>query len=191
MRYKGIIKIVLITYLIFDVGFSFFQHYNSSLDGDLPNIVLPSESYRQVLKSPFGLEALLNQKTYAGPNRYFSHAVEYYAFQYFPHVLQKLVSPVVSVFLTAAIIKIIVQILLYLVLTLYITLFTNRTWLNILTVAAIISPFFQIRGFVRTMGIIDPSITYTTFYALPLLLILLSFYPLIKLCLSNHLILYL
>ena len=51
MTYKGVIKLVLISYLIFDIGFSFLQHYNSSLDGDLPNIVLPSESYKQVLKS--------------------------------------------------------------------------------------------------------------------------------------------
>nr|MBK9651342.1 hypothetical protein [Bacteroidota bacterium] len=70
---KLIYKIALPLIVAYFICLSFIRYYNLPLDGDLPAIVLPVESYELVLKDPFGLTVLLNDSVYAATNRFFTH----------------------------------------------------------------------------------------------------------------------
>ena len=55
----------------------FIQQGRISLDGDMCSIIIPSESYKPVMKDPFAVNVLLNNKIYASPNRSFAHWTMY------------------------------------------------------------------------------------------------------------------
>ena len=92
--------------------------------------------------------------------------------------LQNFISPIDSVYFACALAKIIVHILLvYLLLTVAITgnfsLFNQQS----LFVGLLCTVFFQANGYRDFMGIIDPSTTFTFFYALPSIYLLLLLLP--------------
>jgi hypothetical protein len=174
-----VIKYLLIIFLIADIGYSFYQHYHKPLDGDMSHIVLPtlSEGYYRVLQDPFGIEVITNDSVYPNPNRFFAH---YTASRYFlntPIILQKITNPIDSVYLSSAIAKTIIQILIIYLLAVFITDTRNIFKSDFLIAAALIAPLFQTADYNRYMGIIDQSVIYTFFYALPLSLLLLFFLP--------------
>lgn len=176
MSYSRIIKIILLFYLLFSIGFSFRRYYYFTLEGDLPAVVLPDKSYEAVMKDPFGLNVLLHDSVYPAPNRYFAHLSLFLYFKNVPLWLQHFFSPVDSVYISCAIAKTAIHFSLVFLLALYIT-GRMRFDLDFLLAAALVNPLFQTFGFNDTMGIIDHSITYTFFYALSHVWMLLFFLP--------------
>jgi hypothetical protein len=176
---KRIIYITLLTLLIADLSYSFYQHYHMPLYGDIADIVMPEpeKGYYMVLHDPLGLEVLLNNKIYPNPNRFFAHRSVVAYFLNMPLVLQKLTGPIESVYLSCAIAKIITQILIIYLLAVYISNTSRIFKPDLVIAAALITPLFQTAGFARSMGIIDQSVIYTFFYALPLGLLMLAFLP--------------
>ena len=90
--------------------------------------------------------------------------------------MQKFTSPINSIYFSSALAKILIQILLIYILASFITgkkLFSKK----FLIAAIIVLPLFQAYGFWSRMGIIDKSIAYTFFYALPIILLALFFMP--------------
>ncbi|MBL7930596.1 MAG: hypothetical protein JNL60_01760 [Bacteroidia bacterium] len=171
---------LLLILFVIDVGYSFIQHYQMPLDGDLGPIVLPSEAYKKVLNDPFGLQVLLENKIYPAPNRYFAHQLVSGYFKTVPFLLQTCVSPVKSVYLSCAIAKIIIQVLLILVLSSYICC-VNLKKERIILCCVLLSPLFQAsHGNYNSMGVIDESVVYTFFYALPIGLLLIFLFPFYK-----------
>ncbi|MEZ4686867.1 MAG: hypothetical protein R3B47_12620 [Bacteroidia bacterium] len=160
-----------------DLAYSFFQHSQQAMQGDLMAVVLPQEHYAKVLEEPFGLAALLNGERYAGSNRYMIHEALYLYYNHVPQLLHAFFDPVESLYIATAFFKTMLQLGLCLLLAAYafgaFALRDGRFWAIALCMAA----FFQTLGFRSQMGIIDPSIVYTFFYALPLGLLLLFFYP--------------
>jgi len=77
-----ILYFILLIFLLFDLGYSFYQHYHMPLDGDMSEIIIPisSTGYYKALHDPFGLDALLKNDIYANPNRFFAHwtSAEYF-----------------------------------------------------------------------------------------------------------------
>lgn len=51
------------------------QHYNTGLDGDMTGGIVPEQNVSKILKDPLGLNVLINDSSYANPNRYFAHYV--------------------------------------------------------------------------------------------------------------------
>ena len=64
---------IFILYFLIYFGFSFYQYYETMLDGDLLAVVLPTEPYKKVLADPLGTSVILNHEIYNVPNRFFAH----------------------------------------------------------------------------------------------------------------------
>jgi len=173
---------LLIIYVLFEMGISFEQHKNQPLEGDLANIVVPSNAYKVVLQNPLGLEVLLNDSVYANPNRFFAHYSTYLFFQHIPILFQKYagIEPIDSIYISTAFAKTLIQVFILYFLSAYISLTLNPFRKKFILSAAIIAPLFQTYGYNVVMGIIDPSISYTFFYAFSFGFLLWFFYPIFK-----------
>src|SRR5690606_18573705 len=86
-------------------------------------------------------------------------------------------NPIDSAYLSCAFAKTLIQVALIFLIALIVS--GNIFKRNFLFAAILITPLFQINGYRSYMGIIDPATTYTFFYALPTVLILLYFAPLL------------
>jgi hypothetical protein len=174
---KRLLYWVLIIALLADIGFSFLQHLNQSLDGDMAWNLIPAADVKPILDNPLGIKTILYNQTYVNPNRFFCH----WSFREYllnaPLLLQKFSNPIDSVYLACAISKSIIQTLLIMLLSMIITGSRNIRNFDFLVVAVLITPLFQTNGYRSYMGIIDPSTTYTFFYALPSLILIFYFSP--------------
>lgn len=179
MKHK-ILFYFLLVFLLSDITLSFFQLYNLSLDGDIAKVVLPSTKYQTVMSDPLGIQVLKNDSIYPSPNRFFAHWTMSVYFKTIPFLLQHFMSPINSVYTACALAKLLIQLLIIWLLTAFITGITSLLKRKLIMVAAIICPLFQAIGFYNKMGIIDKSITYTFFYALPIGLLLLYFLPIYR-----------
>ncbi|SFQ57920.1 hypothetical protein [Hymenobacter arizonensis] len=178
---------LLLLFLLLDLSYSFWHYMQFALDGDLAPIVWPSESYARLLHDPFGLGVLLDSDVYAAPNRFFAHYTIYVYFRYVPLLLQKLMlNPVDSVYVACGLLKLAVHMLVVYVLAVAVSNSVSVLSKRFLVAAALITPFFQTSGFNNAMGIIDWSITYTAFYALPMSLLLLFFLPFLRAALHGE-----
>lgn len=176
-RLKKYLPVIFAALLLLDAAYSFHQHTQVELDGDMASVSLPAPSYRKVLEDPFGLSVIFNQENYAAPNRFFAHFFMSAYFKTAPALFQSVSTPIDSVYLAAAAAKTAIQIVLIYLLALYISRhgqLTNKKWL---LAAVLITPLFQTAGYNGLMGIIDKSVDYTFFYALSMIPLLLFFYP--------------
>lgn len=168
----------LLLLLGLDLGYTFLQQRAMPLDGDMAAIIVPSEHYEAVLESPFGWKAIQQDTAYAAPNRFFIHWAMCHYFRLAPQGLQQVASPISSVYLSAAILKTAFHFMLIGLLALYIggkAQFFARNWL---IPALLVTPLFQSGGYyANLMGIVDRSPTYAFFYAFPMVLLLLYYYP--------------
>lgn len=177
MKLKKAFLIFLVLFLLGDIIYSFLQHYYATLDGDLPNIVLPAERYQPLMNDPIGLSVVFENKKYASPNRFFAHWTMSSYFRIFPNFLQNFVSPIDSIYLACAIVKTLTQILLITLLAFFISGKTKLTHWKFIVGVSLVVPLFQSSGYYQYMGVIDHATTYTLFYALPLGLLMLFFFP--------------
>jgi hypothetical protein len=177
--WRKLIYILLAFFLLADLSYSFLQHLNQTLDGDMPGGIVPAWDVKPVLSSPLGFRAVLKDTTYPNPNRFFSHWSFKKYFNHAPQLLQKFFHPVESVYLSAAIFKTALQILLLFILAAAVSGNLNIFRLRWMVSAAILAPLLQTNGYRHSMGIIDNSITYTFFYALPSALLILFLLPLV------------
>jgi len=162
-----------------DIGFSFLQHYNMSLDGDMPICIVPADNIQPILDDPFGLSVLFDHQVYPNPNRYVFHWVYKAYFDYAPIFLQQFVSPIDSVYQACAIAKILMHIGLIAFLALFISGVKKIQSFDFIFAACLVTPLFQTNGYRNSMGIVDAATTYAFSYALPLLCLLLYFAPLL------------
>ncbi|QKG53395.1 hypothetical protein [Hymenobacter sp. BRD67] len=168
-------------FVLADLACTFVQYNRMVLDGDLTAIVLPAPHYAAVLHDPFGWAVLAKNEVYAAPNRFFAHATMAAYFRLVPGWLHAFLTPIASLYASAAIFSVLVQALLLYVLAVYATgtgqLSSWRLWL----VMALLAPFFQAQGYAGEMAIIPQAISYTFFYPWPLLLLLVWLLPFYRL----------
>lgn len=182
---NSLLLIFLGIFLIGDFTFSFIQYYNNPLQGDLAGHVIPDELIQPVFDDPFGFQLLKTGEPHSNPNRFFVHWAVANYFQHFPLWLQNFTNPINSVYLASAIAKLVIQVLFIYIVAFFISGSKNPAKKNFLLAAVIIVPLFQAYGYWSRMGIIDKSIVYTFFYALPLVLLMLFFLPVFN-RLKNH-----
>jgi len=168
-----------IAYLLFDIGFSFAQYAAEPLDGDMVAISMPMEHYRKVLEDPFGFNLLKDPTPYAATNRYFSHQAMHL---WFNDVYQFLApcfgSRIDALYFTSALFSVSIHVLMLVLLSLYVVSAVRGTWKTFLVSCVVITTLFQFRhGFYDQIGVIDHAITYTFFYAFPMSLLFLFFWP--------------
>lgn len=172
-----VLLIFAVIFLMGDFAFSFIQYYNTPLFGDLAGHVIPDKVIQPVFDDPFGFHLLLTGETHSNPNRFFVHWALAEYFQNVPQLLQNFTNPINSVYLASAVAKLAVQILFVYILAFFISGNANPAKKNFLIAAVIIAPLFQAYGFWSRMGIVDKSIVYTFFYALPLVILMLFLLP--------------
>ncbi len=164
--------------LLCDIVYTYIQNSNTMmLDGDMAGIILPIDSYKKVLTDPFGMNVFLHDEVYAAPNRFFIHYLMQKYFQFTPFFFQKFVDPIDSVFLSIVIARTFIHVLIIYLISALISGSKNILNINLIVTALIISPLFQVNGYHYSMAITINSITYTFFYSLPIIFILLYFIP--------------
>lgn len=163
--------------LLLDLTYSFIQHYNEPLDGDMAESILPLDYIQPLYTDPFGVKMMAKQEPHAAPNRFFSHYLFYKTYHSLPFALQKITDPIHSLYYSNAICKIIMQILLILLTCSMICGGFHFKSIKFMLSAVIFSAFLQTCGFTRSIGLIDPAITYSFFYALPLIFLLFYLQP--------------
>lgn len=175
---KWLVAVALLL-VIGDLGYSFYQHYHYPMDGDMEESVLPRDCMKPLYEDPFGVKMLATHEPHAAPNRFFSHYLLYKTYRTVPFALQHFVEPLQSVYLTNAICKTLMQVALLLLLCALVCggfrFKEPRFYLAMLLFA----PLFQTCGAVRSFGLIDPSLTYAFFYALPLIFLVCCLLPFI------------
>ena len=176
---RGILlKILFLVLLLADISYTFLSnHKNMFLDGDMAGIVGPSWVFDKVMSDPFALDVLLHKERCNAPNRYFIHLFMQQYYMFTPGFLQHFVSPIESVFLAASLLNTLFHVSLVFLLAVFVSGSFSPWNLRFLTAAIIISPFLQVNGYVEHIGIYCNSVTYTIFYALPMILVLIYFLP--------------
>ena len=173
---KKIINIVLGVLILSKLALSFIQQARISLDGDLASIVVPSESYKKVMKDPLGLNVLLHNEKYAAPNRSFAHWTMYGYFRSVPFFMQNFTNKIDSIYASVAFAKMLIEAFIIYMLA-SIAGNTRKFYTrSFLFPAIFIAILFQTSEFNQYIGIIDRSITYAFFYALPLSVLLYFFH---------------
>ncbi len=169
-------KYIFFFLLLLDTLYSFQQHYHAPLEGDLARVVVPAEGFEVLMHDPLGMEAFVKQRVYAAPNRFFAHGMMYVYFRTVPFWLQSVTTPIDSIYLACALAKTFVQLFILFLLAMYVCCKELKKE-NILLVMLLLTPLFQTTGYNGLMGIIEGSVTYTFFYAVPSALLLLFFFP--------------
>ncbi len=171
--------VFLLFLLMADLGASYVQYLDQSLDGDMARSLVPELQVQRVLDSPLGIRTIRENLPNGGPNRFFSHWIYREYLLYAPHVLQRFFSPIDSVYHACALGKLAIHSLLLLLLAMAISGTTNLLKWDLLLAAILVAPFFQTEGYHDFMGIVDRSTTYAFFYALPSALLLFYLLPVI------------
>ncbi len=167
--------------LLADLTYSFYQYQNLPLDGDLPGLVLPQPAYESVLSDPFGWQVIQSGKEYAAPNRFFSHYAVRTYFRVLPDCLQHWLSPLDSLYLSAALARMLTHCLLLFGMARVLAIVMRLRARDFIYPLILLAPFFQIRGYNRIMGLVDQAVSYNFFYAIPFGLLLLYGLPIIRL----------
>ena len=171
MKKQRLIKLGLLVLILGDLCLSWFQYVHRPIDGDLYAIVLPAPWYEEVLEDPLCLKALLAGEEYGGAGRYSAHAFTSGYFHIMPDIFQTFVSPIDSIYYSAAFIKLAAHLSLLLLLAAYVCGHFKVLRKEFLWIMVAATPFLQTYGMQNRFGLIDLSITYTLFYIFPLLLI--------------------
>jgi hypothetical protein len=179
---RRLLFLIISLILTADTAYSFWQHYHTPLYGDMSQIILTTRErgYNKLMQDPFGFRSFASNEKYISPNRFFAHWTTMTYFKNSPGFLQRFTTPVNSVYLSAALAKILVQLLLIYVLAVCISNSKRVLKYEFLLAAVLITPLFQTAGYTRYIGIIDPSVLYSFFYALPIGLLLIFFLPFFK-----------
>jgi hypothetical protein len=186
LSWNNALRALFVLLLLTDLSISFVQHYHMPLDGDMAVSILPSPEHQPVFDDPLGLDAFLNHKKYAHPNRFVLMASRSYYFKTMPLFLQNFMSPITSVYAACALIKTLFQLLIILLLARYVQLALKLSFLGFLGTAVLLSPLFQTLGYYGSMGVIDWSITYAFSYASSAVLLLAYFLPFYKAWVQNN-----
>lgn len=171
------INFILIVLLLADLTYSFFQYQSITLDGDMASGIMPAEDVKPVLKDPLGISVITEHTVYPNPNRFFAHWAFYTYFNHVPQWIQHFVAPIDSVYLASAIAKLLMHLVILVTLAFCINGKPKIISSTFLIAGALVTPLLQTNGYGGYMGIIDASITYAFFYALPTAVLLLYYLP--------------
>ncbi len=164
---RKILYILLLIILIGDLSYSFLQYYSTPLDGDIAGGVVPANDVQKIFDDPLGFNSILTGKKHPNPNRFFAHLFFIDYFQKTPIFLQNFVSPIESIYISAACIKLLVQLIIIFVLSFLISKSKSIFNFDFLVASLLIIPFFQAFGY-TSFRIIDIATTYVFFYSLPI-----------------------
>lgn len=151
-----------------------------AFDGDMAQHVVPADDVKQVLADPLAFHALTTQEKQHNPNRFFSHWAMFQYFNKMPKLLRHFTTPIEAIYLSAAIFKTMAYAALLFLLAFAVS-GSRRIWdKNFLLAAALLAPLFQANGYANFMAVVDRAPTYTFFYSIPCIFMLVYLLPLIS-----------
>lgn len=175
------IWVLFLLFLAIDFVQSNYHYSNLPIDGDLPRIAAPFRWYEDIMADPLGVDAISENKKYAGAGRYISHASTVFWF----HKVFKLVAKfsrdhVQAIFMTSTLLVALIHICFIWLAIQYTR--TRKKWnlKSAVVIALLASVLIQYNNFYDCIGIIDRSIAYVFFYALPIMVVLIYFLPFFK-----------
>ena len=177
--WRNILYLLCVSIVLTDICYSFVQHYNEPLDGDMGESVLPLDYIEPLYHDPAGVGMLASGEPHAAPNRFFSHYLMYGTYRWLPFFIQNFTDPIHSLYYSNAVCKTVMQILLVLLLSVVVCGGFRWRKLKFALSCLFFSALMQTRGFTRCIGLIDPSITYSFFFALPLIFLIFYLLPFI------------
>lgn len=177
---KTLTRFLLIAALLVDLSYSFYQHLHKPLDGDIVSGALPLNDVSKILEDPLAFKVLINGEHYANPNRYFSHQLHYQWMNKAPLFLQQSISPIDSLYYSAAIFKTGIQLCLLLLIGCITVTKIRKDLTSFLIAMLVAASLIQVNGYYNYMAIIDNAITYNFFYAFPALLLLVLSLPVVR-----------
>jgi len=170
-------KATILLLLLCDLAYTFYLQYHCPIDGDLAEVVLPSQQYSKVLTDPFGFSILFHHARYNAPNRFFLHWTAYKYFNTAPFIFRHFASPIDSLYLASALSKVLIKMLMIYVLSAFISGSYKIFNKDFLLAALLTTPLLQTCGYVWDIGIIDPTVTGAFAYTLSIGLFALFFMP--------------
>jgi len=176
---KRLLYIFCILAILGDTLYSYVQHYNEPLDGDMGESVLPLDYMQPLYHDPFGVKMLIGGEPHAAPNRYFSHRLMYVTYRTLPFALQKFTDPIHSLYHSNAICKTLMQLSFVLLLSAILCGGFRFRKLEFSATCLFFCAMMQTCGFSHSIGLITQSITYSFFYTLPLIFLILYLLPFI------------
>src|SRR5690606_13892772 len=109
---KKTLILLIIAFLVADIGYTFLQNYYTPFDGDMAGGIVPDAEVKLILDSPLGLKVFEENIQYPNPNRFFCHWSFYTYFNSFPLFLQNFTNPIDSAYLSCAFAKTLIQVAL-------------------------------------------------------------------------------
>ena len=168
-KFSPWLTLLFVSLLFADLHHAGSQYYATPLDGDMPPGILITWDVQKIFDDPLGFDVVRRGYEHANPNRFFCHWAFARYFQVAPLLLQHFVDPLPSVYLACMLIKLLIHAGLVLLLALFVRCRTGGGWSALVLLALLAAPLMQIEGYRLSIGIIDQSLTYTFFYALPAL----------------------
>lgn len=178
--------------VLMELGLTAYQYFHLPLDGDLAPIVLPAQHYAETLEDPFALSTWSQGKQYAGAGRAFSHWWLKVYFDYLPGYLQSFLSPIDSLYGAAALFRWAAHLsFLFLLVNIARPVFAAKLskyfWLSSSIVGlGLAFPLLQVGGFHEQIGLVNRSVSYTAFYAWPLVGLLWWWAPYLRAALRGE-----
>ena len=174
--------VLLLAFIALDTAYTYWRNNQLPLDGDLVTIVLPDAKCVRVMNDPFGWGVITENAVYNAPNRFFAHAAMTVYWKSVPHLLQLFTDPINSLYTASALFNTGMQVALMFLLAAYIQMSVGaiRNRWGVWIAAGLLVPLFQTDGFCYQMGITNQAITYTFFYPLPMMLLLVLLWPFFK-----------
>jgi len=181
------ILLTAFVFFFFDLKHSCLQYSKTPLDGDFANIVLPVSSYQTVLNDPLALRALIQQEKYPATNRFTTHFLMKVYFDNVPFWFQNIYNPIDSLYASITLAKMLIHIGFLFILSLYLATYFGFSFKKLISFSAIISPFLIVNGpYGSNIGFIDFSITYAFFYTLPIIFLMVFYFPIYRYILKKE-----
>ena len=181
------ILLTAIIFLFFDLKHSSLQYSKTPLDGDFANIVLPVSGYQTVLSDPLALRVLIQQEKYPATNRFTAHFLMKVYFDNVPFWFQNIYNPIDSLYASITLAKMLIHIGFSFILSLYLATYFGFSYKKLVVFSAIISPFLIVNGpYYENIAFIDFSITYAFFYTLPIIFLMMIYFPIYKYILGKE-----
>jgi hypothetical protein len=179
-KYTKVIIAILLCFIVFDLGFSYYQYYNLEIDGDFAPAIIPDYTTAPVLDFPFGFSDS-SLPVYPNPNRYFAYLLFYKFFNWGPFFFQNFTSAINSIYQSCALAKILMHLILLFGMAFIIygskTFNSSIKRLNFIIILAVLESLFQTFTYSYEIGLIGDSISYSIFYGLPTGFLLLTLLP--------------
>ena len=175
------IWVLFLIFLVIDFAQSNYHYSNLPIDGDLCRIAAPFKWYEDVMEDPVGIEAITQNKKYAGAARFTCHKSTVWWFKHIPSVINTFVKDNVHViYYTGTLLVALLHLCFIWLAFQYAKGKEQFNFKKFIPIALLASVLIQYNSYYGSIGIIDRSISYVFFYALPIMALLFYFLPFYK-----------